>query len=230
MKNKTVSVIIPVYNAGKYLGEALESILMQSVKPAEIIVVDDGSTDNSLEVAQQFGKKITILRHAVNKGCGAARNSGIKAAVGPYLAFLDADDLWVEGKLEKQMNFLQNNPDIDMVLGNVEQFISPELTAENQRRLKEELKKMPGYVTGTMLLRKQVFDQVGMFNEKLELGEFIDWFARAKDMGLKYFMFDEIMLKRRIHTTNMGITKKQHLNDYTAILRAALARKRNQKK
>jgi len=224
---KSISIIIPVYNTEKYLGEAIESVLMQEIKPLEIIVVDDGSTDDSVKVAEKFGNKVSLLKQVTNSGCGAARNRGIKSANGKYLAFLDADDLWAIGKLKAQFSFLENNPGMDMVFGNVEQFISPELPEEHQKKLRVEFKKMPGYAAGTMLIQKVSFLRVGVFDEKLELGEYIDWFSRAKDMGIKYRMLDEIVLRRRIHTSNMGIYKKQHVKDYTAIMRAALARKRN---
>ncbi len=92
-----------------------------------------------------------------------------------------------------------------------------------------ELEKMQGFVAGAMLIKKATFLKAGLFNEKLELGEFIDWFSRAKDLGLTFHVMDEIVLKRRIHTTNMGIYKKQHLKDYTTLLRETLARKRNLK-
>jgi glycosyltransferase involved in cell wall biosynthesis len=225
MPKLSISVIIPVYNTEKYLAQAIKSVLDQTVQPDEIIVVDDGSTDKSVEVARQFLPKVKIITQQ-NKGAGTARNVGIKEASGAYLAFLDADDLWVENKLEQQLSYLENHPETDMVFGIVAQFVSPELSAEHQSKLKTELEKMPGYVAGAMLIKLETFMKVGLLNEKLELGEFIDWFSRAKDMSLSYHVLDEVVLKRRIHTTNMGIYKKQNLKDYTSILREALARKR----
>jgi glycosyltransferase involved in cell wall biosynthesis len=225
MPKPSISVIIPVFNTEKYLAQAIKSVLEQTVQPDEIIVVDDGSTDKSVEVARHFEPRIKIITQQ-NKGAGAARNAGIKQASGEYLAFLDADDLWVENKLKQQLSYLENHPETDMIFGIVAQFVSPELSAEHQSKLKTELEKMPGYVTGAMLIKHETFMKVGLLNEKLELGEFIDWFSRAKDMGLNYNLLDEIVLKRRIHTTNLGIYKKQNLKDYTSILREALARKR----
>ena len=222
----SISVIIPVYNARKYLGQAIESVLAQSLKPLEIIVVDDGSTDNSVAVAQEFEPDITLLKLAENNGAGAARNLGINKASGRYLAFLDADDFWVRNKLEIQLDYLKKNMAMDMVFGKVEQFISPELPDTSRQQLKANLKEMPGFSAGTILIKKEAFANVGLFNEKLELGEFIDWFSRAKDMGLRFHMLDEIVLKRRIHDSNMGVYKQQYLKDYTSILRAALERKR----
>jgi len=225
--NNKISVIIPVFNTEKYLAEAIESVLSQTLKPTEIIVVDDGSTDKSIEVARQFEPLVRIISQ-VNKGAGAARNTGIQEASGDFLAFLDADDFWTENKLELQLSYLRNNPKTDMVFGYVEQFISPELPDEHKSKLNLELGKMQGFVAGAMLIKKATFLKSGLFNEKLELGEFIDWFSRAKDLGLTFHVMDEIVLKRRIHTTNMGIYKKQHLKDYTTLLREAIARKRAQ--
>ncbi len=228
-ENQKISVIIPVYNTEKYLAQAIQSVLKQEEKPLEVIVVDDGSTDGSVNVATKFGSQISLYQHQTNKGVGAARNLGVNNSKGEFLAFLDADDFWTAGKLKTQLAYLKNNPDIDMVFGQVEQFISLELPIENQNKLHAELKKMPGYVAGAMLIRRETFLKVGWFDEKLELGEYIDWFSRAKDMGLKFHMSNEVVLKRRIHTTNMGIYKRQHLKDYTSLLRAALARKRMKK-
>jgi glycosyltransferase involved in cell wall biosynthesis len=225
MMNNKISIIIPVFNTEKYLAEAIESVLSQTLKPTEIIVVDDGSTDKSVEIARRFEPLVRIISQA-NKGVGAARNVGIQETSGDFLAFLDADDFWTENKLEIQLSYLENNPKTDMVFGYVEQFISSELPDEHKSNLKSELDKMQGFVAGAMLIKKTTFLKAGFFNEKLELGEFIDWFSRAKDLGLTFQVLNEIVLKRRIHTSNMGIYKKQHLKDYTTLLRTALARKR----
>ncbi len=229
MKQALISVIIPVYNTEKYLAEAMESVLAQEINPIEIIVVDDCSTDGSLKVAEQFGENIKLLKLGENKGPGSARNAGIKIATGKFLSFLDADDIWTNEKLVGQLTFLEEHPGMDMAFGQVEQFISPELPDEHKSKLRVELTKLPGYVAGGMLIRKDTFMKVGLFDEKLELGEFIDWFSKAKDLGLKYHVTDEVVLKRRIHTSNMGVTKREHLKDYTSLLRAALARKRMKK-
>lgn len=225
MFNEKISVIIPVFNTEKYLAQAIQSVLDQMIQADEIIIVDDGSTDNSLAVARQFLSRVKIITQE-NKGAAAARNIGIVNASGNYLAFLDADDLWVEKKLEQQLDYFAHHPEIDMIFGNVEQFISPELPDEHKVKMKLEIEIMPGLVPGTMLIRKQDFLNVGYFNEKLELGEFIDWFSRAKDLGLTYEVLPEILLRRRIHDANMGIYKKHFKKDYTSILREAIARKR----
>ena len=225
MNTIDISVIIPVYNGGKYLAEAIESVLAQTLKPAEIIVVDDGSTDDSKEIARKYLPKVRTISQE-NKGAGAARNTGIQVAKGSFLAFLDADDLWTGQKSVIQYSFLEEHPETDLVFGKVEQFISPEFPAVYQGNLRKEMEIMPGYASGALLIEREKFLRVGLFNEQLEIGEFIDWFSRAKGLGLTHHAMDDIVLKRRIHGLNMGIYKRGHLKDYTALLREAIARKR----
>jgi len=229
MPEFSISVIIPVFNTEKYLAEAIESVLSQTLKPSEIIVVDDGSTDGSADIARKFLPAIRLIQQP-NSGIASARNTGIKASTGDYLAFLDADDLWNHKKLELQVEFLKNHPETDMVFGNVQQFVSPELPESFQNKIRLIESAMSGIVAGTMILKKETFLQVGLFNEKLQIGEFIDWFSRAKDLGLKYHTLDEVLLKRRIHENNTGIVKKDKMLDYTNVLREAIARKRQNMK
>jgi hypothetical protein len=112
----------------------------------------------------------------------------------------------------------------------VEQFVSPELDAKNRNRLRPELKIMPGYHVGTMLIKRESFQQVGPFEESLQLAEFIDWFGRAKEKESHYKMLQEVVMKRRIHTTNQGLYKRQHMKEYVSVLRAALDRRRAENK
>src|SRR5215471_18905764 len=119
--NPRVSVIIPVYNCEQYLAEAIQSALSQTGSTLEVIVVDDGSTDASAEVARSFGSRVRYCYQA-NAGIGAARNCGIAMAVGNLYAFLDADDRYVKGKLAKQIAVLEDDPSLDMVLGQVVQL------------------------------------------------------------------------------------------------------------
>lgn len=223
-KIESISVVIPVFNGAVYLAEAIESVLNQELKPAEIIVVNDGSTDNSAGIARKYEPGIILLQQA-NKGAAAARNLGVSKATGNYLAFLDADDIWTQNHLAMLYDKMKNDPALDMVFGKVEQFISPELTKYNED-LKAELRLIAAEHPGAMLIKKSSFLKVGMLNENLQLAEFIDWFGKARDMGLKSCMLDEIVYKRRIHSSNQGILKRDQLKDYTSVLREALARKR----
>ena len=223
-----ISIIIPVFNGGKYLGDAIESVLSQGEYVFEIIVVDDGSTDNTAKVVETFGQTVLYCYQA-NAGVGAARNRGVAMAQGDFLAFLDADDFWSENKLKKQSDVFQADPALDMVFGYIQQFYSPELTEEEKSQINIPVEVIPGRHAGTMLIKKESFLRVGFFKPDLRIGEFIDWFARASELRLKSIMLSDVLMKRRIHQTNLGRTQQDQRADYLRTLKAALDRRRSQK-
>ncbi|MDA9121212.1 glycosyltransferase family 2 protein [Flavobacteriales bacterium] len=220
-----ISVIIPVYNASKYLDEALQSVFNQSYKNLEIIAVNDGSTDNSSEVLEKYASRITIIT-SINKGIGSARNLGIKAARGEYLAFLDADDIWDSEKLKKQITNFENDPSLDIVYCSFKEFMSPDMDSEMaaKRILKPEA--MTGASCGTSLLPRSSFEKVGYFSEELKSGEYIDWFARAKEQKLNLLFTNECLYHRRSHSDNHTVRESDSRMDYLKVLKAALERRR----
>ena len=221
-----VSVIIPVYNCEQYLAEAIQSVLCQTGSRLEVIVVDDGSTDASAEVARSFGSSVRYCYQA-NAGIGAARNCGIASAAGNLYAFLDADDRWVEGKLAKQIAALEDDHSLDMVFGQVVQLQDG---PEWQRGVTENGfghgDMMPGMLPGSLLVKRSAFDRVGLFKTDLKVGEFIDWYARAMELGLRSKMLPELLLWRRLHRTNQGVRERQSVTDYARVLKASLDRRR----
>ena len=221
----SITVILPAYNGEKYLSEAVESILSQPYCPQEIIIIDDGSTDNTAAVAKSFGDAVQY-HHQPNQGAGAARNNGINLAQGEFLAFLDADDLWTENKLAHQMHAFDRDPELDMVFGHVQQFHSPELADEVKQQIKIPAEIVPGQHVGTMLIKRESFQKVGPFRTDWEIGEFIDWYARAEELGLKSLMLPEVVMKRRLHKASQGTYKRQHQKEYVRVLKAALDRRR----
>jgi glycosyltransferase involved in cell wall biosynthesis len=223
--NSLISVIIPVYNCEKYLAQAIESVLAQTYQPLEIIVVDDGSNDNSAEVAKSYGSKVQYYFQA-NSGTAAARNYAIGLAKGDFFAFLDADDIWVENKLTLQMAAFINNPNLDIVYGQVEQFISPDLPDNLQEKLYITDKLMPGHIPSALLIKRESFFRVGLFDTNWKLAEFASWQVRMTEIGLQTMMLPELVAKRRIHETNKGIQKKQYQTEYIQILKASLDRRR----
>ena len=116
-----VSVVIPAYNSGKFVAQAVESVLAQTYAPFEIIVVDDGSTDETKDVLGRFNGQINYI-HQANSGPSAARNAGIRVARGAYICFLDADDLWTPDRLAVQMAFMQANHSIGLLFSDHEEF------------------------------------------------------------------------------------------------------------
>ncbi|HUN54984.1 MAG TPA: glycosyltransferase family A protein [Smithella sp.] len=221
-----VSVIIPVFNTEKYLSEAIESILAQSYSPMELIIVDDGSTDSTAKIAKRFGSLVRY-HYQENSGAGVARNQGIAMAKGDYFAFLDADDLWMPEKMKRQWEAFEENPHLDMVFGHIRQFYTPELPQTQKERTRIPVEIMPGHHAGAMLIKKEAFLRVGLFKKELRVGEFIDWYARATELNLKSIMLPDVLMKRRIHTSNMGITLRDQRSGYIHALKAALDRRRS---
>jgi len=218
-----VSVVIPVYNGEAYLAEALDSVFAQTHRPLEVIVVDDGSTDLSAEIARAvLGVRYCAQPHS---GPGASRNLGVSQARGRFLAFLDADDLWPVGKLARQLAAFDADPTLDIVYGHVQQFRRPApagATVEDERIGGP----VPGHVPGTALIRRESFLRVGPIATHLRVGEFIDWYARAQEAGLNSLMLPEVLLKRRVHTENLGIGERASRTDYVRVLKASLDRRR----
>jgi glycosyltransferase involved in cell wall biosynthesis len=213
-----VSVVIPAYNAGAYLEQAIRSVLSQDYRPLEAIVVDDGSADGTAEVARSFGLPVRVLVQA-HAGAGAARNAGAAVARGAWLAFFDADDLWRPHALSRLANVLAGDPQIDLVHGQVVEF----------REIAGAIVEKPpatGLLTGATLLRKSLFDRVGPFGAGLRLGEFIDWCARAREMGARFASLPEPVLRRRIHGENTGVRERDARSDYARVAHAALQRRR----
>lgn len=226
-KNGLMSVIIPAYNAGRYLAAAIESVLTQGYHSLELIVVDDGSSDNTAEVARSFDPVIHYI-HQPNGGIAAALNRGLVAAQGEWLAFCSADDLWAQGRLERQFAAFASKPEPDLVFGHVQNFFSPEVGEEITRRYYCPPDPLPGFSLAAMLLRHSTFESVGAFNTNYKIGEFVDWYARAKERGLSSVVLPDIVLWRRLHGDNISIRCADTRGDFARILKASLDRRRQE--
>ena len=228
----TLSIILPIYNTEKYIRESLESILHQTYSDFEIICVDDGSTDTSMEIVREIADmdsagRIVTVQLEKNSGIATARNAGIATARGTFIAFADADDIWKPKKLELQMAQFASDPHLDISFCMIQNFISPELSDEEKSLKNILLEPISGQVSGAFLAKKSSFDQVGLLNATYRIGEFIDWMARASDLGLKNNIIPEVLYLRRAHTTNTTLDKPAH-TDYLTIARQALLRRRSQ--
>lgn len=220
-----ISVIIPVYNCERYLEEAIECVQAQTYRPVEAIIIDDGSTDRSAEVALRFEPEITYF-YQPNAGSSAARNQGVRLSSGSYLAFHDADDIWVKNKLALQMKVFHDDPQVDAVLGHVKQFYSPDLDEDTRKRIVCPKNLMPGYTSTTMLIKREAFFRVGFFQTRWEIGEEMNWIIRAREVDLKMVMLPDLLYYRRLHTENKGIRLKDKQQQRLHILKAALDRRR----
>lgn len=218
-----VSVVVPVFDGARYLAEALESALGQTRPAAEVIVIDDGSTDETRAVAERFPAPVAYV-HQAHAGQGAALNRGVARAGGAYLAFLDADDLWTPDKLARQVQVLEGQPDLDAVFGEIEQFVSPELVAAGEPAPRSPAQ--PAYMAGTMLVRAPAFRQVGPFEPRWAIGGFLEWYLRAQEAGFRDVLLPGIVMRRRLHRDNVGIRERAQRGDYARILKLALDRRR----
>lgn len=221
MKKPRISVIIPVYNGEKYVGEAINSVLNQQILPFEIIVVDDGSTDSTESVCKSYGDKLIYLKQE-NQGAAAARNLGVNKASGAYLAFLDADDIWLPARLQDGITALTREDSPSMFFGMIEEFYSPDTDDAFRSRYKCAEIPIKGIHPGTMLIKREDFLHVGFFTTEYKTGEFIDWFQRAEMAGLTHCVSPAIHMKRRIHYANHGITHKDDKADYLKIVKKML--------
>jgi len=222
-----VSVVMPLYNGERYVAAAVESALAQRPAPLEVIVVDDGSLDDGrgARAAQACGPSVRVVLGA-HAGIGAARNAGLAAARGDLLAFLDADDLWEPGKTAAQLAALEADPALDMVFGHALQFKTPDMAPEVAARLEVPTAPMPGMVPGAGLFRRTAFERTGPFETQWKVGEFVSWYQRAMDLGLRAKVIPELVLRRRVHGGNQGIKERGALADYARIVKAALDRRR----
>jgi glycosyltransferase involved in cell wall biosynthesis len=221
-----VSVVIPVFNGAGYLSEAILSALGQILAPYEVIVVDDGSTDNTPGIAALFGDAIRYDRQ-LHKGVSATLNRGVQLAQGELLAFLDADDVWLPDKLLKQVAVLQAQPEIDLVFGYSRFFASPDLDETAARSLRIPDQPQPAFIKSAMLIRRASFLRAGMFDTAWQVGDFVDWYARAIEAGLKAHLLPDVVHNRRVHACNMTILERSSQGNYVRILKAALDRRRS---
>jgi glycosyltransferase involved in cell wall biosynthesis len=206
MNQPLISVIMPVLNGQRFIAEAISSIEAQRYSNLEIIVIDDGSTDSSAEIAVQMGAR--VLKQTQNTGIATARNCGLAAARGELIAFLDADDLWVQNKLEWQLKALEKHPDLMAVSGFVERFFG--VSEREPITIKTFLP-----VVGAVLVRREVFEQIGGFDPTMTQSEDFDWFLRLREQSLGFAMLSQIVLRYRSHDSN--ITADQNAVRYWAL-------------
>jgi glycosyltransferase involved in cell wall biosynthesis len=218
-----VSVVVPVYNGARYLPEAIASVRAQTAPPSEVIVVDDGSTDGSGDLARSLG---AVCIRQERLGIAGALNTGARHAAGDAIAFLDADDVWTPEKLALQLAALGKRSDLDGVFGLAQQFVSPDLPVEEQARLRCPAEPQAGIHAGALLIRRPSFERTSGFDEELGVGEFIDWYIRATELGLKLELLDELVLRRRLHDSNTMRVRRGEVSTYAHVLKAALDRRR----
>jgi len=224
----TVSVVIAVWNGQATIAEALGSVLAQTLPPSEVIVVDDGSDDGTAAAVERVAREsggvpVRLLRLGRNGGQPAALNHGVAAATGALIGFLDADDVWLPGKLVAQIALFRARPALDVVYGLTRQRWIGDAKGGGGVR---DGAPVPAYLPGTMLIRRAALDRVGRFDPRWRLGSVVDWYARSVDAKLAQDLVPDVVHERRIHGRNMGIVDARHRADYLGVVKAALDRRR----
>lgn len=235
MSDGRVSVVIPVFNTEQYLGEAIESVLIQGEALREIVVVDDGSTDGSSAVARRFGNPVRVIRQQ-NRGPAAARNLGLATVRCEYVAFLDADDLYSPDKFALQIPRLDRRPDVDIVIGQLsrshlhEDGVDHSLTDHSDTLHPLPMANwsgwngLPSFTTG--IFRRRVFDRVGLPDESMLQAEDWDWFLRAREAGVVLLLHRHVVLNYRQHKGNITRDRKAAAGFVLQAIGRSLARRR----
>jgi len=205
-----VSVIIPTYNRFPMVKEAVDSVLAQDFEDFELIVVDDGSTDGTTEEIKRYGGRVKLLPLSQNRGVSVARNRGILQARGKYVAFLDSDDLWVKGKLQTQVLFLDDNPQYPLCY-------TDEIWIRRGKRVNPRLKhaKYSGWIfekclplciisPSSSVIRRTLFSKVGLFDEALPVCEDYDLWLRITARFPVFFINRKLIIKRGGHPDQLS--------------------------
>ena len=209
-KNPLVSVIIPVFNGERFIAEAILSVLKQNYEPLEIIVIDDGSTDGTAALVKIFEGNIRYF-YQKNSGIAVARNAGVTKAKGDLITFIDADDVWAKNKLEVQTLLFENNPEVELAMGLLIQ--SPFLGFEKLCTMNlENMKGLFATQLGCTLIKKEVFQKVGLFDEEMPTAEDLDWLIRAREAGIEILVHKDIVQFYTMHAKN--ITNDRKLSNF----------------
>lgn len=214
----TASAIIPAYNADRYIRQCLESVRGQTRPPDQIVVVDDGSTDRTLDSVRSFGARVEIIRLS-HAGIPATRNAGLRRATGTFIAFLDADDMWQPEKLEIQLDVLAKTG-AEIAVGRMQ------MIHDDGATLRPLLYPWHGYYLGASLIHRDVFDRIGVFDESQPTAEDLDWFLRAKESGASMVMHDDIVLHYRRHNSNISSDREARYRFVAMALKKSIDRRR----
>jgi glycosyltransferase involved in cell wall biosynthesis len=224
MPEPLISVVIPVHNGEAFLDQAIESALGQTWPRTEVVVVDDGSSDRSAEIASSY--PVTLVRQD-KQGIAAARNRGAETAGGELLSFLDQDDLFLPEKLERQLEALRAAPEAGICACRLRLFLEPGHPLPGRIHPPLLDSDHHSLQVGTMLVWRRAFEQVGAFDESYRWGNDMDWLVRAREAGVPIAMLDDSLLRHRIHDRNESRRQRAMVEEALQVLRASARRKRH---
>ncbi len=221
-----VTTIVPVFNGARYLAETIDSVLSQTWPAIDVIVVDDGSTDDSAAVASRFGARVTLVGQA-RQGQAAALNHGLALAKGDLVAFLDADDVWNPTKTERQVARFAARADLGYCVTRIRSFLSPEYEHRRASLDPALFRDAPGYLVSSLMARRAVFDAIGGFDTTLRHANKTEWFLRARNRGIAFEEIDEVLVRRRLHAANRSQAfAARSIDEYLRLVKTSLDRRR----
>ena len=218
------SVVIPAYNAHETLVETLDSVFAQSISPAEVIIVNDGSTDSTIEIATSYSKTLKVVSQH-NQGCGKATSTGFALAKFPIIATVDADDIWLPNKMKQQLDYLETHSESKIICSQLRLF-------HHHHPNREGGAIKDGYLRSTLVIRRLVYDLIGDIIDPPGMrGDLIDWLARCRDAGINIDLIPEVLCLRRIRPGSLSFGRNKELDrGYLDVARRHLIRKKlNQK-
>lgn len=221
-----VSVVLAVRNGERFLDEAIDSVMGQDYRDLELIVIDDGSTDGTGALTKS--REGVIYFRQEQGGIAAARNRGIGLARGGLIAFMSHDDLWEPQKLRLQVECLDGDRGLDLVVTRMSLFLEPGCTRPAGSRSEWFDREQDGWVPETMLARRAAFQRVGLFDPSYVVGEDTDWFARARDAGVRTAVVPGALVRKRIHDRNASAEAGPNAHLLLRAMKASLDRKRAQ--
>jgi glycosyltransferase involved in cell wall biosynthesis len=230
IKQPLVSVIVPVHNGQRYLAEAVESVRKQNYEPLEIIIIDDGSTDDTEKIARGLGQDIHYLFQQ-NAGPASARNTGIVASRGEIIAFLDSDDFWPPDRLTVVVRYLEQHPEVGYLLGKQIMFVERGCAVPPWMKAAWLSEPQDASNVGVLTARRVIFDRVGLFNSGYGSGEDTEWLLRANEAGVTMARLPEIVVHRRIHGRNLSLrTIQMRKKNLMSITRESIHRRQGRSK
>ena len=223
-----VSVVVPAFEAARFLDEAIGSIRTQTHAVDEVVIVDDGSTDETLAIAHRLAATWTAVRVIAqeNRGPSAARNAGLSEVEGDLVTFLDADDRMVSDRIAAQVGYLHAHPEIDVVFGQKQDELEPGAVAP-VAHADRPAGARPDYVI-SMMVRREALERVGGFDPERRLSEEYDWLSRATAAGFRFAVIEQVLVRRRLHGANLtqDVPVESPRNDLLRIMRARVDERR----
>lgn len=226
MKNTPlVSVVMVVKNGESYLKDAIDSVLKQTYSNYEIILIDGKSIDKTAQIAQSYSQIRYYLQE--NTGIAIAYNQGIDLAEGELIAFLSCDDLWTPDKLQSQVEYMVEHPNVEYTVAQVRFFLEKGHSPPPTFRMDLLKGNHIGKIMETLVARKSLFDKIGKLNPKFKTAEDVDWFARASDAQIPMAIIPKVLLHKRVHNVNLSLNSSNNTENLLKIIRKSIQRKKN---